>query len=253
VNVGRGRAGVGHRGIQTIESWEDILPTRRLTAILTALAAIGCVGTWVSDDLLLGTPISGAEYYRVYPTTMAQVSFERLLWGNTLGLVTLSLELCGLWLLHQVLRRSDERLSWIVLLTLGFSIIAGIAFHVASAFLGTGYQVHEQLDSEVTRQMVHQFETYRETLFRFAQIAVGLGAVFFAAHILLRPTPFPKWMAIINPLTLIVLVRFVAALIPAPLGGYIAPGYFNIAMLLFFVANFIVIWGSSTGPVTSAR
>ena len=225
------------------------MPSRRLTAILTALAAIGCVGTWVSDNLLLGTPISGAEYYRVYPTTMADVSFERLLWGNTVGLVTLSLELCGLWLLHQVLRRSDEQLSWIVLLTLGFSLIAAIAFHVASAFLGTGYQVNQQLDSEVTRQMVHQFETYRATLFRFTQTAVGLGAAFFAAHVLLRPTPFRKWMAIINPLTLIILVRFVAALIPAPFGGYIAPGYFNIAMLLFFVANFIVIWRSSTAPM----
>lgn len=228
------------------------MPSRRLTAILTALAAIGCVGTWVSDDLLLGAPISGAEYYRVYPTTMARVSFERLLWGNTLGLVTLSLELCGLWLLHQVLRRSDERLSWIVLLTLGFAVIAAIAFHVASAFLGTGYQVNQQLDSDVTREMVHQFETYRATLFRFTQTAVGLGAAFFAAHVLLRPTPFPKWMAIVNPLILIVLVRFVAALIPAPLGGYIAPGYFNVAMLLFFVANFIVIWRSRSGPVTDA-
>ncbi len=228
------------------------MPSRRITAILTALAAIGCVGTWVSDDLLLGAPISGAEYYRVYPTTMARVSFERLLWGNTLGLVTLSLELCGLWLLHQVLRRSDERLSWIVLLTLGFSVIAAIAFHVASAFLGTGYQVNQQLDSDVTRQMVHQFETYRATLFRFTQTAVGLGAVFFAAHVLLRPTPFPKWMAIVNPLILVILVRFVAALIPAPLGGYVAPGYFNVAMLLFFVANFIVIWRSRPGPVTDA-
>ena len=100
--------------------------------------------------------------------------------------------------------------------------------------------------------MVHQFETYRETLFRFTQIAVGLGAVFFAAHVLLRPTPFPMWIAILNPLILIVLVRFVAALIPAPLGGYIAPGYFNVAMLLFFVANFIVIWRSSTSPVSNA-
>ena len=229
-----------------------MLPSRRLTAVLTTLAAIGCVGTWVSDNLLLGAPISGAEYYRVYPTTMAQVSFERLLWGNTLGLVILSLELCGLWLLHQVLRRSDERLSWIVLLTLGFSVIAGIAFHVVSAFLGTGYQVHEQLDSEVTSEMVHQLETYRGTLFRFAQIALGLGAVSFTAHVLIRPTPFPKWIAIVNPLVLIVLVRFVAGLIPAPLGGYIAPGYFNVAMLLFFVSNFIAIWRSNTSAVTNA-
>ena len=114
------------------------MPSRRLTAILTALAVMGCVSTWVSDNLLLGAPIGGAEYYSVYPTTLALASFERLLWGNTLGLVTLSLELCGLWLLHRVLRRSDERLSWTVLLTLGFSVVAGIAFHVASAFLGTG-------------------------------------------------------------------------------------------------------------------
>jgi hypothetical protein len=208
---------------------------------------IGCIGTWVSDDLLLGAPISGAEYYRLYPTTLAQASFERLLWGNTLGVVTLPLELCGLWLLHQALRRSDERLAWSVSLTLGFSVIAGIAFHVASAFLGDGYRVHEQLDSAVTRQMVGQFEIYRGTLFRFTQVALVLGAALFAAHVLLRSTPFPKWMALVNPLILVGSVRFFAALIPAPLGGYIAPGYFNIAMMLFFVANYIVLRRSRSG------
>lgn len=229
------------------------MPTRQQAAILTTLAAMGCVGTWVSDNFLLAAPISGAEYYRIYPTTMAGVSFERLLWGNTLGLVTLSLELCGLWLLHQVLRRSDERLSWIVLVTLGFSIIAGIAFHVASAFLGTGYQIQQQLSNEVTRQMVRQFETYRETLFRFAQISLGLGAALFALHVIVRQTPFPKWMAIVNPLSLLLLVRFAASLIPSPIGGYIAPGYFNIAMLLFFTANFVIIWRSNNVAVIRAR
>ena len=225
------------------------MPSRGLTALLTTLAVIGCVGTWVSDNLLLGAPVSGSEYYRVYLTTMAQVSFARLLWGNTLGLVTLSLELCGLWLLHQTMRRWGERLSWMVLLSLGFSVISGIAFHTASAFLGTGYQVHQKVGSDITSQMVQQFEIYRGTLLWFAQVAVGVGALFFAAHVLLRPTPFPKWMAVINPLVLIVLVRLGAALVPAPLGGYIAPGYFNIAMLLFFVSNAVVIRRSRSDPV----
>ena len=56
--------------------------------------------------------------------------------------------------------------------------------------------------------------------------------------------------AIVNPLILVVLVRSVAASIPAPLGGYVAPGYFNIAMLIFFAANFIVIRRSGTAPAT---
>ena len=218
------------------------MPSRRMVATLTALAAVGCIGTWVSDDLLLAAPVSGAEYYRLYPTTMAHVSSERLLWGNTLGLVTLPLELCGLWLLHLALRPSAERLSWTVLLTLSFAIIAGVAFHVASAFLGTAYQVHQQLGDNITGEMVEQFEVYRGVLFRFAQVATGVGAACFAAHVLLRPTPFPKWMAIVNPLVLILLVRLVASLVPAPLGGYVAPGYFNLAMLLFFMANFVVLW-----------
>jgi hypothetical protein len=184
---------------------------------------------------------------------MTGASFHRLLWGNTLGFVTLSLEVCGLWLLHHALRRSDERMAWAVVVVLGFSVIAGIAFHVASAFLGTGYQVQQQFNTEVTRQMVQQFEIYRGTLFRFAQIAVGLGSALFAAHVVLRQTAFPKWMALANPLMLVILVRFVAARIPAPIGGYIAPGYFNIAMLLFFVANFIVIWPGSHAVVKRPR
>ncbi len=42
-------------------------------------------------------------------------------------------------------------------------------------------------------------------------------------------------MALFSPLALLFMVRALAALLPAPVGGFIAPGYFNLTMLLFFV------------------
>lgn len=215
------------------------MPSLRTLKILTALAAIGCLATWVSDGLLLAAPISGAEYYSEYPETLSTASYQRLLWGNTIGLVSLTLELSGVWLLHLFLRRSSERLSWVTFLALSFGIISGIAFHVASAFLGTGYQVHQEIGIAATARMVEQFETYREALFLFAQLAMGIAAACFAAHVVMRSTPFSKLAAAVNPLTLIVVIRFVTSLLPAPLGGFVAPGYFNLAMLCFFLSNYV--------------
>jgi hypothetical protein len=217
------------------------MPTEQQVIILTSLAVIGCAGTVIADILLLGRPISGAKYFCVYPTTMAEVSFGRLWIGNTAGLVIFPLELCGVWLLHQVLRYSDERLAWIVLLTLGFTLLGAITVHCTSAFLGTGLRVQRQLNNDVTNRMVQQLTTYRQTFSHITLVALIIGSIVFVVHVLMQATPFPKWMAIVNPLILVALVRYLTALLPAPIGGYIAPGYFNIAMLLFFIANFIVI------------
>ncbi len=201
---------------------------------LLLLAVAGCLGTYVADLLLLAAPLSGSEYFAVYQGTMVDASHTRLLWGNTLGVVFLPLQLCGLWAVHRALARARPWLARVASLGLAFAVIAGLAYHVTFAFVGTGLQVHQQLGNEVTAAMVARFREYNLTLFRFAQVSLSVGSLAFAALLLWRRTALPRWVALCGPLPLLLLVRALAALLPAPVGGFVAPGYFNLAMLLFF-------------------
>ena len=207
---------------------------RRLDAGLILLAVAGCLGTYAGDLLLLAAPLSGGEYFAVYQRTMLDASHTRLLWGNTLGLVFLPLQLCGLWVVHRALAPAHPWLARIASLGLAYAVVAGLAYHVTFAFVGTGLQVHQQLDNEVTAAMVERFGEYNLTLFRFAQVSLSVGSLAFAALLLWKRTALPRWVALCNPLTLLFMVRAPAALLPAPVGGFVAPGYFNLTMLLFF-------------------
>lgn len=199
------------------------MSSKNLSVGLTILAIVGCIGTYMGDLLLLAVPLSGSEYYRIYQSAMINSSHARLLTGNTLGLVFLPLQLFGLWLLHLALSRSHLWLSRLVFFTLAYSVLSGLAYHVTFAFLGTGLQVDQQLNNTVTRLMIEQYKAYNLTLFRFAQVSLSIGALLFAIQVLWKETLFPKWIAILNPLLLLFLVRFLTSLIPAPVGGYIRP------------------------------
>ena len=207
---------------------------RKLDVGLILLAVAGCLGTYAGDLLLLAAPLSGREYFAVYQRTMLDASHTRLLWGNTLGLVFLPLQLCGLWVVHRALVPAHPWLARLASLALAYAVVAGLAYHVTFAFVGTGLQVHQQLGDEATAAMVARFGEYNLTLFRFAQVSLSVGSLAFAALLLWRRTALPRWVALCSPLALLALVRALAALLPAPVGGFVAPGYFNLTMLLFF-------------------
>ena len=201
---------------------------------LTLLAIAGCLGTYAADLLLLAAPLSGSEYFAVYQGTMVGASHTRLLWGNTLGVVFLPLQLFGLWVVYRALACAHPWLARLASLGLAFAVVAGLAYHVTFAFVGTGLQVHQRLGNEVTAAMVARFKEYNVALYRFAQVSLSVGSLAFAALLLWRRTALPRWVALCSPLALLLLVRALAALIPAPVGGFVAPGYFNLTMLLFF-------------------
>ncbi len=86
---------------------------------LTLLAIAGCLGTYAADLLLLAAPLSGSEYFAVYQGTMVDASHTRLLWGNTLGLIFLPLQLFGLWVVHRALACAHPWLARLASLGLG--------------------------------------------------------------------------------------------------------------------------------------
>lgn len=197
------------------------------------LAAAGCVITFAGDILMLGAPMSGSEYFRVYKTTMIDTSYERLLIGSTLGLFV-TLELFGFWALYLMLRQSSKRLSAAIFLCLCFSMIAGIAYHSCFAFYGSGLQVHQQIHSEITGLMIDRFNAYHSVLYMTMGLFYSAGSFLFVIVVLRKKTVFKKWQALLNPLTLLVAVRLLLSIIPTPAGGYIAPGYGNITNIVFF-------------------
>lgn len=204
------------------------------------LAFAGCGVTFAGDILLLGGPLSGKEYFTVYKKSMINVSHWRLLAGNTLGLFVI-LELFGFWALYLVLKKDHSALAKTIFFCLSFSMLAGLAYHSAFAFYGVGLQVHDKIKSEITALMIQQFEIYHAILYKMLGLFFGLGSAAFAILVLWKNTIFKKWHAFLNPLVILVAVRFTLSLIPSPAGGYLAPGYGNITNIVFFLIFTVVL------------
>jgi hypothetical protein len=206
---------------------------KNIIKISLSLAAVGCVITLIGDVLMLGAPMSGSEYFRVYKTTMINTSFERLLLGNTLGLFV-TLELFGFWALYLILKQNSKHLSAAIFFCFCLSMIVGIAYHSSFAFYGSGLQVDQQISNEITGLMIQRFNVYHNVLYILMGLFYAAGSFLFVILVLREKTVFKKWQAVLNPLALLAAVRLLLSIIPMPVGGYIAPGYGNITNIVFF-------------------
>jgi hypothetical protein len=206
------------------------------------IAIFACAGAFASDILMLAVPLSGLEYFSSYKLNMIRISSERLFIGNTLGVVFIPLELFGFWALYLILKKQQQLLAFILIFTLSFSMISGIAYHANFAFYGIGLQVHEIIRNETTKFMIDKFKIFHETLYQMMGLFYGIGSIAFSILILWKKTIFKKWHIIFAPIMILIVVRFILSLIPSPIGGYIAPGYGNITNIIFFIFLTIMFW-----------
>ncbi len=206
------------------------------------IAIVACAGAFLSDILMLAVPLGGMEYFSSYKLNMIRISSDRLFIGNTLGVVFIPLELFGFWALYLMIKKYQQFLASLILFTLSFSMMAGIAYHANFAFYGIGLQTHELIKNDMTKFMIGKFELFHGILYQMMGLFYGIGSTAFIILIIWKKTIFKKWHVLFAPIILLIVARYLLSLIPSPLGGYIAPGYGNITNSLFFIFLTIVFW-----------
>lgn len=217
----------------------DTLCSAVRAAGLAAAAISALVG--VSDIILLVKDRVGVG---LGFDAMTEMPGWRLVVGGALGATLLPLLVVGMWHLYQGLAPAGLWLALPPPIFLGYFLCLGAASHLSYAHIGATLSVADEA-GPAARPALHRVYRLQRTI--FLAVAPGLaagafGSIWLAAAVLIGPTHYPRWFALINPLVL-GLPFFVAdRWLPASISGYVKAPFVHLAFAPFFLVSTALLW-----------
>ncbi|MEM7800145.1 MAG: DUF6796 family protein [Chloroflexota bacterium] len=216
-----------------------------VTGLLGILAAI-LIG--ISDALLIGQPISGADLYfggKQEYELMVGKSPATLMWGS-LGGIVIPMLIIGYWHWYIGMVNVGRRWARLTMITMILGLLGGMVFHFTLGMIGITYQALLTMPDETSKGLI---DSLILNLYRFFVSPAALVAIvgFLPASILFfiptirGKTVFPRWYAFSVPIIAWPLCLLLATLIPAPWGGYIGTTFHWSTILFFAISTFILI------------
>ncbi len=195
--------------------------------------------TIISDVILLGTPTSAYTYFTHPTECMATIPPWRIMTGVLVGVCMLPFQLAGLAPVYYGMQPAGKKLQLLALLPAAHALMMGIAFHTAHAFIAEGWRLSYGFSpaNATIDAMVKGFDLYWVLLLVFMLAEMLLCSGVLAISVWKGRTRFPKWVAVCNPLLVLGVVFLVLLVLPAPVGGYIAPTIMNTTSLTYMALS----------------
>lgn len=207
--------------------------------IIMTLGLIGIASvliTIISDFILIGKPSSAYEFLLSGTESMWDISTQRITVGAFVGVVVLPFQLLGLVPVYYALKSSGKVLPVLTVITYGHALLMGVAFHIAYAFIGSGWKLNRRPDAtQITIELMQQYHLYWTIIMVIITLEIMFCSVIYSVVVSKGKTLYPRWVAIFNPASMAAFTLPFVFLLPYPIGGYIAPACLNISTLLFFI------------------
>lgn len=208
------------------------------------LGLIGAIGVGIGEFLLHYSP-NGIGYDSDNFAFFNQISLHRLTLGHFVAVSFVPFYIAGYYHLYLVFKDQNPK-SAMAIFTLGV-----IAFMIGGMWISSraqlGYLVHkiaEYPNDLALQDLIAVYKTHAEILVKSLRIWVVAISVFFVIPILKGKTLYPKWMAIFNPLVILLSVLVVYLLIPKA-GYFIGPIAMNVVHFILFGLSLIIIKNKS--------
>ena len=164
------------------------------------------------------------------------ISDRRSTLGHFIGVLGAPLYLIGCWHIQLMLRPANPRWSMIVF------FIAAYGFVVGVVWIGSRASISALINTPVAPDVMHLISLYDsryEALLQIIRISVLMLSVIYVWLSLTGRSHYPKWMALLNPILLIVASFVVYALSPG-IGKYLMPIALNVAFSVFFAVSIFI-------------
>lgn len=191
---------------------------------------------------LLGAMLTGVGEFMLHFDALSRfgenqfflgISAERTNWGHFFGVLGAPFYLLGCWHIYLMLRPANPRWSLVAFFVMAYGFLVGIVWIGSRASISALINVPMSPDIE---QLIALYDLRYETLLQVIRVAVLILSVIFVWLTLTGRSHYPKWMAILNPILLIV-ASFVIYAIAPDLGKYLMPIALNVAFGVFFIAS----------------
>ena len=212
----------------------------RWAGIIAIIAAV----LGVIADLALQYTSNTAHLLSKQSLYLLDVPPYRLFFGHYLGIAAILIETFGFWQIYRGLQPAGERFALPFFLISTFGAMLGAVFHATFIFVGLALQA-QSTQAEATRQifatLLTSFNSARIGLAIPALLGIAISSIWYAFIVGFKPSNYPRWMAISNPLVFLLLIVILTISIP-PLAIFLAPTALNLSHLLFFICSTVIMW-----------
>ena len=186
------------------------------------------------------------EYFLHYSTSILEhsenyeffkfVSLDNLSAGHFLAVIGLPFYFAGYIHIYRMLKSGHETLARIVL-GIGF-----VAFAVGGIWIGSrgsiGNIIHlkDTMNASTYQNLLAHYTDHMEILVKALRIVIATLSVVFAITIIKGGTYYKKWMAIFNPIVILILLVVLGKLIPA-IGKHMLPILMNVTHFILFALS----------------
>jgi len=195
---------------------------------------------------LLGALLTGAGEFILHFDMLARfdveyeflgdISEQRSNVGHFVAVLGAPLYLIGCWHIRLMLKPASDRWSLAAFLVMAYGFAVGIVW------IGSRASISALVNMPVSTDMLHLIDLYNfryETLLQVIRIAVLVLSIIFVALVVRGRSHYPRWVAALNPILLIVTSFVVFALAPT-IGKYLMPIALNVAFLILFSASIAI-------------
>lgn len=197
---------------------------------------------------LLASMIVGAGEYLLHYDPLARfadggfgfmqgISAERTNIGHFLGVFGALLYPIGCYHLYLMLKPASNKLAFSAFIIGSMGFMVGVVWIGSRASVSALMQLPESPEIDA---LVTLYDLRYETLLQIVRVTTLLLSVIFIALILKGKTHYPKWMALFNPILLIV-ASFLVYLAAPQLGKHIMPIALNVAFFIVFSLSLLVV------------
>ncbi len=229
---------------------ENLIVPLRITGLLAVLGAILYA---IGDVLLLASKVSLDDYPKLkryakllsYAEKMVALSPNRMIWGALLGVFSTPLILAGFWQIYHGLAGANEALALVTVLLFGIASIIGTFVHGTFYYMGEYVQALNSVDEHSQVIIADMLTRHRKVLiitYAPVMILILIASILFSVMVGMGTTPFPTWMAAVNPVTLTVAWLLLKRVLPQFVRDWTEGAGFNIAYLVFFVCTTTTLW-----------
>ena len=196
-----------------------------ITGIIGLLASI-LVG--IGEYLLHYDPL--ARFAEGGFSFMQGIGEHRTTLGHFFGVFGATLYLIGCYHIYLMLRPAHERAAQAAFFISAFGFIVGAVWIGSRASISALMQL--PITPEITG-LVQLYDVRYETLLTVIRITTLVLSIIFIWLTLGGRSNYPRWMALFNPIALI-LASFIIYVIAPQLGKHLMPIALNVAFFIFF-------------------
>jgi hypothetical protein len=215
------------------------------TLKLTYVGMIGAILTIIGDFLLLGVDsnTSGGGLFDKYLDIASKISYTRIGLAGFFGYLGIPLTAIGFLALHRMIKEKESALAKVYKwsMVMGFAALGG-GVHIICCYLVTGMKINlEAGTTDVVSAVMNQQSGFLVPSFLVFFAVYFVACISMIVLIAKGKTILPKWMWILNPLVMKIVINALGKLGTNAFFNGLACSNMSLGALIILLTWMIVI------------